>query len=66
VACLRADPSLERLVCVCPDGGANYESTLYDDAWLVEHGYHPGAAVPVAFSLPELDVVPAPRAGEPA
>jgi cysteine synthase A len=25
-------------VCVCPDGGAGYEDTVYDDSWVSERG----------------------------
>lgn len=49
---LRANPSAERVVCLCPDGGSNYLSTLYDDAWLVEHGYDIATSVDAAFALP--------------
>jgi len=70
---LRTDPSAQRVVCVCPDGGVSYGSTLYNDVWLVEHGYDTSAAVPVTFSLPDepgarawSGHAAAPRAGEPA
>jgi 2,3-diaminopropionate biosynthesis protein SbnA len=36
-ACARyvsAHPEIERPVCICPDGGANYMSTIFNDAWL--------------------------------
>jgi 2,3-diaminopropionate biosynthesis protein SbnA len=49
---LRANPRAERVVCVCPDGGAGYASTVYDDGWLVEHGYDPAAEIPATLSLP--------------
>jgi cysteine synthase A len=50
---LRANPSAQRVVCLCPDGGANYRSNFYDDTWMVEHGYDIDATLPVALSLPE-------------
>jgi 2,3-diaminopropionate biosynthesis protein SbnA len=28
-----------RAVCICPDGGENYVDTIYDDAWLGQHGF---------------------------
>ncbi|GCE49820.1 cysteine synthase A [Thermosporothrix hazakensis] len=40
-ACLRyleQHSELERVVCLCPDGGANYTSSIYQDAWLQENG----------------------------
>ena len=41
VACARyleTHPGIAEPVCVCPDGRANYLNTLYDHAWLAEHG----------------------------
>ncbi|HEV2635139.1 MAG TPA: pyridoxal-phosphate dependent enzyme [Actinocrinis sp.] len=35
---LHRRPDLTRVACICPDLGANYEQTLYDDAWLLERG----------------------------
>jgi cysteine synthase A len=35
---LAADPALERVVCLCPDRGEAYASTIYDDAWLARAG----------------------------
>lgn len=49
---LRSDPAAQRVVCVCPDAGGAYESTLYDDVWLAGHGYEVDAALPVTFALP--------------
>ncbi|MFL5381694.1 MAG: pyridoxal-phosphate dependent enzyme [Longimicrobiaceae bacterium] len=70
---LRANPSAERVVCLCPDGGSNYLSTLYDDAWLLEHGYDVAAPVSATFALPgpgapawDEPAAAAPRVREPA
>lgn len=38
---LAAEPDLERVVCVCPDRGERYASTIYDDDWLASHGIEP-------------------------
>jgi len=40
---LAAEPDLERIACLCPDSGATYSSTIYDDAWLERHGLPPSA-----------------------
>jgi 2,3-diaminopropionate biosynthesis protein SbnA len=31
-------PELERVVCICPDTGDNYTSTIWDDGWLHGNG----------------------------
>jgi 2,3-diaminopropionate biosynthesis protein SbnA len=33
-----ANPRLERVVCLCADGGQNYDASIYDDRWLAQHG----------------------------
>ena len=30
-------PELTRVACICPDHGDNYNSSIFDDAWLEEH-----------------------------
>ena len=35
---LKAHPEITQPVCICPDGRANYLNTLYNHAWLAEHG----------------------------
>jgi N-(2-amino-2-carboxyethyl)-L-glutamate synthase len=35
---LHGRPDLSRALCICPDLGASYRETLYDDVWLMEHG----------------------------
>jgi 2,3-diaminopropionate biosynthesis protein SbnA len=35
---LAAQPELDRVACLCPDGGDTYASTIYDDHWLAHHG----------------------------
>jgi len=32
--------------CICPDGGANYASSIYDDEWLRSNGFDPTRTVP--------------------
>lgn len=38
---LAADPGLERVVCLCPDRGEAYASTIYDNGWLVRNKVDP-------------------------
>jgi cysteine synthase A len=35
---LHEHPEVSRAVCICPDMGSNYQETLYNDEWLLEHG----------------------------
>lgn len=40
-ACLRylqAHPEIEHPVCLCPDSGASYQRTIFDDDWLRASG----------------------------
>ena len=37
-------PELERVVCLCPDHGSRYASTIYADGWLIRNGI--GARLP--------------------
>jgi 2,3-diaminopropionate biosynthesis protein SbnA len=46
-ACARVlarDPGVERVACICPDGGGSYRSTVYSDRWLARNGIRLGAA----------------------
>jgi N-(2-amino-2-carboxyethyl)-L-glutamate synthase len=48
---LKAHPEIAQPVCICPDGRANYLNTLYNHAWLAEHGLDSILNLePVAFS----------------
>lgn len=35
---LEAHPEITQPVCICPDGSANYLNSIYNRAWLTEHG----------------------------
>ena len=35
---LAREPELERVACICPDGGRSYRSTIYSDGWLARNG----------------------------
>lgn len=35
---LARNPDIGRVVCVCPDRGDAYETTIYDDGWLARNG----------------------------
>ena len=38
---LAANSDLERVVCLCADGGGTYRSTIYDNGWLERNGIDP-------------------------
>ncbi|HLJ89360.1 MAG TPA: pyridoxal-phosphate dependent enzyme [Candidatus Angelobacter sp.] len=38
---LAKHPEVIDPVCICPDDGNNYLSTIYNDAWLLENGFDP-------------------------
>lgn len=53
-ACLNhldAHPEIRHPVCVCPDGGANYRQTIFDDNWLRANG-HSAALTPWPMGAP--------------
>jgi len=37
---LEAEPKAERIVCLCADRGDNYQSSIFNDAWLRAHEIH--------------------------
>jgi N-(2-amino-2-carboxyethyl)-L-glutamate synthase len=39
---LARDGELERVACICPDGGRSYRSTIYSDRWLARNGIRLG------------------------
>jgi 2,3-diaminopropionate biosynthesis protein SbnA len=41
---LARDRDLERVACICPDGGGRYRSTIYSDGWLARNGIRLGSA----------------------
>jgi 2,3-diaminopropionate biosynthesis protein SbnA len=43
---LAEDPGLGRVVCLCPDRGEAYTSTIYDDRWLAAHALDPARLHP--------------------
>lgn len=40
VTYLDSRPNLANAICICPDHGANYQSTIFNDAWLAAHGFN--------------------------
>src|SRR5256885_9504395 len=36
------EPGLEHVVCICPDRGQSYRSTIYSDRWLARKGVRLG------------------------
>jgi len=48
-----SEREFRRIVCICPDRGENYDSTIFNPRWLFENGF----AVPeIAFPSRELSV----------
>jgi len=48
LAVLARRPDLTHVVCLCPDFGVRYGSTVYDDAWCARHGFdHPAPAATI-------------------
>lgn len=43
---LRVQPELEHIVCICADGGDNYNSSIFSDAWLEQHGFQVNQTFP--------------------
>jgi 2,3-diaminopropionate biosynthesis protein SbnA len=43
---LERENGARRVVCLCPDGGERYGSTIFDDAWLGRHGLRLDDACP--------------------
>lgn len=37
---LAEHPSIHNVVCICPDNGMNYESTIFNRTWLRDNGLH--------------------------
>ena len=37
---LQTHPELENVVCVCPDSGENYSSSIFNNQWLQQHGIY--------------------------
>jgi N-(2-amino-2-carboxyethyl)-L-glutamate synthase len=47
-------PELQRVVCLCPDSGVSYRSTIWNDAWLRSCGLDPcHLAPPAEFCSPK-------------
>lgn len=40
---LRVHPEVQHAVCLCPDGGENYLSSIFNDSWLRHHGFSTSA-----------------------
>jgi 2,3-diaminopropionate biosynthesis protein SbnA len=36
---LSEHPEIEHSVCICPDGGDNYQSTIFNDSWMLENDF---------------------------
>lgn len=50
---LQTHPKLEHVVCVCADSGENYNSSIFNDLWLQQHGMRLSHLGPVQDILPD-------------
>ncbi|HEY1353606.1 MAG TPA: pyridoxal-phosphate dependent enzyme [Ktedonobacteraceae bacterium] len=50
---LQVHPEAEHVVCLCADGGTNYSSSIYDDRWMLRHGFPLSAGTPEFFQILE-------------
>lgn len=50
---LQTHPEAEHVVCLCADHGANYASSIYSDAWMLEHGFTLNSALPEQIEIVE-------------
>jgi cysteine synthase A len=48
-------PEIRRPVCLCPDGAANYLTTIFDDAWIESNALvlprHPAGVEDVSYPI---------------
>ena len=51
---LQAHPEMEQVVCVCPDSGENYSSSIFSNRWLQQHDIH----LSQAHLSPVQDILP--------
>ncbi|MBZ5494702.1 MAG: cysteine synthase family protein [Acidobacteriia bacterium] len=57
-ACAQAlaeDLELQHVVCLCADGGKNYDSTIYSDAWLKTNHFDPDYEMPLIEDVAAFD-----------
>ncbi|HEU5379701.1 MAG TPA: 2,3-diaminopropionate biosynthesis protein SbnA [Ktedonobacteraceae bacterium] len=50
---LQVHPEAEHVVCLCADGGTNYNSSIYDDRWILRHGFPLSAGMPEFVQIVE-------------
>lgn len=43
---LRVHPEARNIVCVCPDQGENYSTSIYNDAWMAADGFSTAITMP--------------------
>lgn len=48
---LAQHPEIEHAVCLCPDGGENYRSTIFDDGWMRENGLDPNPEIALIHNI---------------
>jgi len=50
---LAENMEMDKIVCICADGGKNYESTIYSNEWLEANHFDPSYRVPVIAAVAE-------------
>jgi cysteine synthase A len=48
---LSKHPEMTNVICLCPDGGENYSSTIFDDGWMRENGFQPEEKVQIVEQI---------------
>jgi N-(2-amino-2-carboxyethyl)-L-glutamate synthase len=56
---LAEHPERRNVVCICADGGDNYASTIFDNAWMNANGFDPAEAALGIGAAPRLILAPA-------
>ena len=60
---LSKHPGMTNVVCLCPDGGENYSSTIFDDGWMRENGFQPEEKVQIVEQIAPTTAEAAQREG---
>jgi len=47
--------AIDKVVCVCPDDGMNYESTIFDVKWLRENGFGVESRSPIVENIVDCE-----------
>jgi 2,3-diaminopropionate biosynthesis protein SbnA len=56
---LSRHPEMTNVVCLCPDGGENYASTIFHDGWMRKNGFPPEDRVQIVDDIAPATAVAA-------